>query len=510
MEPKPRRKGSSRKPSPEPSSGAVQPVTPPHGGPWTLEIASGVLRLSEGARRALRVQDAPPAGDFADLLPIDDEARRKVREAIGHCIASGAGFDLSLRCAEGHKPASLRVVGGVAPEADGVARSVIGVVCDTEEESRLAAELAARRAHVRSILETAPDGMVVIDERGRIESFNSAAERMFGYSEAEAIGKNVAILMSSTDRLRHDDYMDRYKTTHEAKIIGVGRIVTGQRKDGAQFPLHLSIGETRVDGRRLFTSFMHDLTEERRSESRMQALQSELAHISRLSALGEMGSALAHELNQPLAAIGNYITGSRRLLVDAEGPAAARVEAALARAAEQVLRAGQIIRRLRDFVSRRGAERRVESLSRLVEEASALGLVGAREKGVSLKFRLDPIHDEVYVDRIQIEQVLVNLLRNGLDAMENASRRDLLVTSRRIAPGFVEVAVSDTGAGLAPDAAARLFEPFFTTKPAGLGVGLSISRGIVEAHGGVMTAEGNAGGGATFRFTLPLPSARAP
>ena len=242
--------------------------------------------------------------------------------------------------------------------------------------------------------------------------------------------------------------MSRYMTTGERRIIGIGRIVTGQRKDGSQFPLHLSVGEVSVEGRRMFTGFMHDLTEERRSESRTQALQAELAHISRLSALGEMGSALAHELNQPLAAIGNYITGSRRLLADAPAPAAARIESALERAAEQVLRAGQIIRRLRDFVSRRAVERRPESLVKLVEEASALGLVGAREQGVALNYSLDPEHNSVLVDRVQIEQVLVNLLRNGLDAMETAERRELTVSSRLAAPGLLEVAVSDTGAGI--------------------------------------------------------------
>jgi two-component system sensor kinase FixL len=346
--------------------------------------------------------------------------------------------------------------------------------------------------------------MVVTDSAGIIQSFSRAAERMFGYAESEAAGRNVTMLMAEPDRSRHDAHMAHYMETGERHIIGIGRIVTGRRKDGAQFPLHLSVGEAKIEGRRLFTSFMHDLTEVRRTETRTQQLQSDLAHISRLSALGEMGSALAHELNQPLAAVNNYITGSRRLLADAPGPAAAKVEGALQRAAEQVLRAGQIIRRLRDFVSRRAVERTTERVSKLVEEASALGLVGAREKGVTLKFNLDPNHDVIFADRVQIEQVLVNLLRNGLDSMETVERRELTVASRARPPGMVEIAVSDTGGGIAPDALARLFDPFFTTKPAGLGVGLSISRGIVEAHGGEMSAENNPDGGATFRFTLPL------
>ncbi|HXT05904.1 MAG TPA: PAS domain S-box protein [Roseiarcus sp.] len=484
------------KTSPPPSSAA--------GGAWIFDAATGCARLSAGARRLVGVKAGELVGDLVDGLPLDEASRIEARAAIAACVAGGGDFDLKLRCAEGHDLAALRLTGGAVADEDGVLRRLVGVVCDATEAARLAEEVAERAAHLHSILETAQEGMVVIDPAGQMHSFSRAAERMFGYSEAEAIGQNVNMLMGEPDHSRHDGYLARYLETAEPRIIGIGRIVSGRRKDGSQFPLHLSVGETNVDGRRLFTGFMHDLTEERRSESLAQQLQSELAHISRLSALGEMGSALAHELNQPLAAIGNYITGSRRLLAEMPGPGAARVAGALEKAAEQVLRAGQIIRRLRDFVSRRPSERRVESVAKLVEEASALGLVGAREKRVTLRYKLAPECDDIFVDRIQIEQVLVNLLRNGLDSMECASRRELIVSSRLVSRGVLEIAVSDSGAGISAQALARLFEPFFTTKPAGLGVGLSISRGIVEAHGGDMHAENNEHGGATFRFTLPL------
>ena len=474
------------------------------GGGWIMELASEEARLSGGARRLLRLPAGETCGNLIDRLPVDAATRKQVRAAVRRCVKTGADFDLKLRFVCEEPPNAIRLIGGAVADADGVVRNLVGVLCDIEEELRLAEEVAQRAAHMTSILETALDGMVVIDSHAVIHSFSRAAERMFGYTEAEAQGRNVSLLMAEPDRSRHDGHMHRYLETGERRIIGIGRIVTGQRKDGSQFPLHLSIGEAKIEGRKLFTGFMHDLTETRRTESRTQQLQTELAHISRLSALGEMGSALAHELNQPLAAIGNYITGSRRLLADASGPVAAKVEGALERAAEQVLRAGQIIRRLRDFVSRRAVERKPERVSKLVEEASALGLVGAREKGVTLKYRLDSSRDLVLADRVQIEQVLVNLLRNGLDAMEAAERRELTVSSRVSAPGVLEIAVSDTGAGISADALTRLFDPFFTTKTAGLGVGLSISRGIVEAHGGQMWAENNADGGATFRFTLPL------
>ena len=231
--------------------------------------------------------------------------------------------------------------------------------------------------------------------------------------------------------------------------------------------------------------------------------------LSRLSAMGEMASALAHELNQPLAAISNYMKGSRRLLADSSDPNRAKIENALDRAAEQALRAGQIIRRLRDFVARGESEKRVESLSKLIEEAGALGLTGAREQGVQLRFNLNPEHDLVLVDRVQIQQVLVNLFRNALEAMVHSPRRELIASNTVVADDAIQVTVSDTGHGFHDDVKPNLFQPFFTTKDTGMGVGLSISRSIIEAHGGQMSAESNDWGGATFRFTLPAASAES-
>jgi two-component system sensor kinase FixL len=315
--------------------------------------------------------------------------------------------------------------------------------------------------------------------------------------------------MPNPDRERHDGYLARYTSTGERHIIGIGRIVTGQRKDGTTFPMHLSIGEMQSSGKPYFTGFVRDLTEHQQTQARLQELQSELVHVSRLSAMGEMASALAHELNQPLAAISNYMKGSRRLLADSPDPNRSKIENALDRAAEQALRAGQIIRRLRDFVSRGESEKRVESLSKLIEEAGALGLSGAREQGVQLRFNLDPEHDRVLVDRVQIQQVLVNLFRNALDAMANSAQRELVASNARAADDMIEVAIFDTGPGIPDDVMPNLFQTFFTTKATGMGVGLSISRSIVEAHGGRMWAESNLSGGATFRFTLPTASSES-
>ena len=363
-------------------------------------------------------------------------------------------------------------------------------------------DLLAREAHLQSILDTVPDAMIVIDEQGIMQYFSTAAERLFGHTSREAIGKNIKSLMPSPYRESHDGYLGRYRRTGERRIIGIGRVVVGERKDGSTFPMELAVGEMKSGNERFFTGFIRDLTERQKTEARLQELQSELVHISRLTAMGEMASTLAHELNQPLSAIANYMKGSQRLLEGKPDDLSKTLRGALDKAAEQALRAGQIIRRLRDFVSRGETERRVESITKLVEEASALALVGAKEQGVRVTFRLDPRADLVLADRVQVQQVLINLIRNAIDAMEASHRRELVVSTGTTDDDMITVSVADTGTGVAEEVAPQLFQPFVTTKRQGMGVGLSISRTIVEAHGGEIWLEPNPEGGTVFHFTL--------
>jgi two-component system sensor kinase FixL len=391
--------------------------------------------------------------------------------------------------------AAFAVIGlGIAGVGELLRRNRLRATASTQDA-------LAREAHLQSILDTVPDAMIVIDERGIMQSFSSAASRLFGYAPGEVIGKNVKLLMPSPYRESHDGYLDRYLRTGERRIIGIGRVVVGERRDGSTFPMELSVGEMSSANRRFFTGFIRDLTERQRTEGRLQELQTELIHISRLTAMGEMASALAHELNQPLSAIANYMKGSRRILESRSDEDLVVVRGAMDKAAEQSLRAGQIIGRLRDFVARGESERRIESLKKLIEEASALALVGAKEHGIRVRFQIDQAHGLVLVDKVQIQQVLLNLIRNAIEAMEESPRRELVIASRP-AGELVEVLVADTGPGIAPEITDQLFQPFITTKRLGMGVGLSISRSIVESHGGQIAVEPNQGGGTVFRFTL--------
>jgi two-component system sensor kinase FixL len=369
------------------------------------------------------------------------------------------------------------------------------------EKENAIADLEAREAHLQSILDSVPDAMIVIDEHGIIQSFSVAAEVQFGWPSADVLGRNISILMPSPYRDAHNGYLARYLMTGERRMIGIDRVVMGERRDGSTFPMEISVGETKTGRRRFFTGFVRDLSERQAVERRFQGVQSELAHVSRLSAMGEMASALAHELNQPLSATANYLQGSLRLL-EQEPMDMTLLKEALASAGEQMFRAGDIIRRLRDFVAKGETDRQTESLPQLLEEAGALAMVGARDLGIRLRFDIDPTLSLVNVDKVQIQQVVLNLMRNSIEAMADAPKRELSVTAKNRPDNMVEVAVRDTGSGLGKEMAAQLFQPFVTTKEKGMGVGLSISRTIIEAHGGRIWAEPNPKGGTVFKFTL--------
>jgi len=439
---------------------------------------------------------APPAVVFALAL-----ARGIRSAAIGAGIVlAGIGASLiafdSVSATEAATSAALT---GVLAYFGVLSREYRSNVHNTYGQVRRA------EAQVRGLFETAPDAAVVIDAGGIIQSFNRAAIRQFGYLESEVIGQNVRTLMPEPYRGEHDGYIERYLRTKERRIIGIDRVVVGRRKDGSTFPMKLVVGETRTDGILHFTGFIRDLTERAESQARLQETQNELARLARLHELGEMASTLAHELNQPLTAIANLAQGCNRILrsMDANEQTM-RMREALEETARQSLRAGEIIRRLRELVATGETMRQPENIRPLVEEAGALALVGSRERGIRTVFDFQAGPIQVMVDRVQIQQILINLIRNAMEAMYDRQERELEI--RIVSDGDKEVSVeiADTGPGIADDVAERLFTPFVTTKANGMGIGLSISKRIAEAHGGQLTMRGNTRGGATFRLTLPL------
>jgi two-component system sensor kinase FixL len=457
----------------------------------------------------------PRPADLLTLVHADDRAR--LQSALDLAVNAGRALDLDVRAVRPDGALRWLRLHAATQRDDAAADAVLrGVALDVTTYHELRQMLEEREAQLRSILETVPAAMIVVDDHGLIQSFSATAERMFGHMTASVLGRNVSLLMPGPDRERHDGYMQRYMTTGERHIIGIGRVVRGLRADGSEFPIHLSVGEVdRQPGRRLFTGFVQDMSQRHADEARVNELRAELLHVSRVGDMGQMASALAHELNQPLTAAAAAVRAAERMLGGGTPDAGLlpHLREAMALATEQVLRAGQIVRRLRDFVDKGRAERHREDLAKVIDDACALALVGTAERGVSVRMTVPRGIRPLLLDRVQIQQVLVNLIRNAVEAMcgegspPSARPRELLLTASD--GEKVTVSVADTGPGVAPDVAARLFEPFVTSKRGGMGVGLSICRSIVEAHGGRLWAEANPGGGTVFRFELPAPPADA-
>jgi two-component system sensor kinase FixL len=365
-------------------------------------------------------------------------------------------------------------------------------------------DLAVGESSLRAILDTAVDGIIIIDAHGTVRLYNPACQKIFGYSPEEVIGRNVKMLMPSPYHDEHDGYLHRYRDTGQRRIIGIGREVVGRRKDGSTFPMDLSVGEARQRSERVFVGIIRDITERHRMRQRMLEMQAELIHVSRLSAMGEMASTLAHELNQPLTAVMNYVQAAQRMVEVPDRFPAKRITEIMGKAVDQAERAGEIIRRLREFIRRGETDRVATDANQVVREAGELGLIGAREQGIASRFVLSEALPPVMIDHIQIQQVILNLVRNSIEALRQMPLREIAFRTAMSDGGFVEVVISDTGPGLPPEVVDRLFQPFVTTKPNGTGIGLSISRSIIEAHGGRLSAVANPAGGAAFRFTLPI------
>lgn len=364
-------------------------------------------------------------------------------------------------------------------------------------------------ARLSSVLDTAADGIVVIDERGRILVFNSACERMFGYRSEEIIGENIRMIMPGRYSTEHDNYIDQYRETGVKRVIGIGREVKGRHRDGSIFPIELSVGEASTPEGRQFIGILRDVRQRKEAEDRLNELQSDLVHMARVSAMDEMGAALAHELNQPLTAIMLYLQAIQRAGQREDGTGLPdALKTILSKAVREAERAGTIIQRMRSFVEKREPERKMCDLRALVDEAVELTLLGHRA-GVRVIRQHASDLPSVSVDSVQIQQIIVNLTRNAIEAVRRAPIHEIRISTRSRAD-TVEVQVSDSGPGIPQEALPTLFKAFSTSKRTGLGLGLAISRSIAQNHGGDLTVDpGGHGHGATFTLHLPIPHEKA-
>ncbi|MBS0274715.1 MAG: PAS domain S-box protein [Proteobacteria bacterium] len=383
-------------------------------------------------------------------------------------------------------------------------RVFVGIVHDltkirAEEEHR-----AQSDRQLAQIVESSDDAIISKRLDGIVQTWNAGAERIFGYNHAEMIGRPISAIIPPERQQEEDAILERVRGGESILHYETTRI----RKDGREIAISLSVSPVRDGSGAVIgaSKISRDVTERRRAEERENALQAELAHVSRVSAVGQLSSALAHELNQPLTAIMNYVSAAKMRLSEGAQGQSDKTVTLLDRAIGQAERAGTIIQRLRAFLEKREPQRAGEELNTVLQEAIALGFVGSMEEGVKLVLDLAGDLPPVQVDKVQIQQVIVNLIRNATEAMRDSPVRELVISSYRAGSGLVEISVADTGPGISDAIAAQLFEAFVTTKEKGMGVGLSICRTIVEAHGGHISAVPNQPNGTIFKIQLPVNS----
>jgi two-component system sensor kinase FixL len=472
---------------------------------YMLDPQGRVTLWNRGAERIKGWSEAEIVGrDFAIFYPPDDIAAGKPRSDLARANDLGRIEEESWRVRKDGSEFLASVTMTALRDENGALKGFGKVIRDITDQKAAEAAIVRREHHLRSILATVPDAMIVMDELGTVSSFSAAAEQLFGFAEHEVVGRNVNMLMPAADRSDHDSHLSTYLKTGVRHIIGSVRNVTAMRRSGETFPIELAVGEVSISGERIFTGFIRDVTTRRESETKMKELQSELVHVSRVSAMGTMASTLAHEINQPLTAIANYLETARAMIGETADQQLGEIGEAIELAAAQSLRAGNIVRRLRAFVDGGETSFELEPLDDLVREASNLGLIGAHEAGVTVKIDIAPGFNHVRVDRIQIQQVIVNLIRNALQSMQGTVSKELSIVATLDDQSWVKISVIDTGTGIEPGVRTRLFEAFATTKEDGMGLGLSICRTIVEAHGGRIWADAVQGGGTAFSFCIPL------
>ena len=370
------------------------------------------------------------------------------------------------------------------------------------------ADASTGSVQLEQVLDAMVESMIIIDNLGIIEQINKATVGMFGYEPAELIGLNISTLMPRREQARHDNYLDRYQRTGERRIIGAGREVRAQRKDGSHFPAQIAVGEVSAAGQTRYIGLIRDLTDQRDLEEQALQRREEMVNVSRLSIMGEMAAAMAHELNQPLTAIANYAAASMRLLD--KGPEhTGDVKEALQEIYDQAHRAGEVIRRTRNFTKSAEAARGETTLAEVARPIRSLAELDTKANNIRLAWEIPTDLPPIDVDSIQIQQVILNLIRNAVDAMRDTDpeHRNIIVRAKMTAPHQIRLEVCDHGHGVNAGKSSDIFNAFFTTKKTGMGMGLAICKTIVRAHGGELGFRSNdqklGDCGSTFFFTIP-------
>ena len=378
--------------------------------------------------------------------------------------------------------------------------------------AKVTRDISARKSaeeKTRLMVELAINAMILVDARGLLVQVNPQTEKLFGYSQEELLGKPVEMLVPESFQQKHPAQRDKFFANPSVRDMGAGRDLHARRKDGTEFSVEIGLNPIDIGDELLVIGSIVDITERKRAEEKARLHLAELAHAGRLSTVGEMFSGLAHEINQPLAAASNYARACVRMAKSKNGATREQLQEWLEKTAAQAERASEIVKRLGTFMKKERSTRSELNVNRLIETVLALPVLltspidGSTPANVRVELQ-EPL-PLIVADKVQIEQVLVNLIRNANEAMagiEGVKRRLTVKTEQK--NRVIQVSVSDTGHGIPLEVQAQLFKPFFTTKADGMGLGLSISRSIIETHRGEMFIKSSPGNGTTIVFQLPI------
>jgi len=359
-------------------------------------------------------------------------------------------------------------------------------------------------ARLIAIIDASPDAFIIIDQDGKIELINAAVESMFLYSRKELMGQNVNMLIPGSLKNAHDDYLSSYKKSGKSNIIGTGRKLRAKKSDGQEFPIYLSVGEVKHSSHIQFVGIIRDISSEEQYQATLIDNQQKLMQAARLSSMGELAAGITHEINQPLSAISNYAQASKRLLNSPDTDHTKTIYKALDTIDKQAQRASDFIIGLKALANKHASQRKRVRLLPLMEETVMLAKLDARVLNHEIILHLQESQDiEVLADPIQIQQVLLNLIRNALDAIEQIKDSPILIKATRLSSSDIEISVIDCGKGIDKQTTEQIFTPFFTTKESGMGIGLAVCKTIINAHGGRIYFVANDPKGCIFSFSLP-------
>jgi PAS domain S-box-containing protein len=384
-----------------------------------------------------------------------------------------------------------------------------------EIADRKRAEEAFRRVEreARSIVDSALDAVVVMDADGLITDWNKQAEEIFGWTRSEALGRRMSeTIIPAQHRLSHERGLQRFFKTGEGPVLNNRIEITALRRDGGEFPVELTITPLKSGDSWTFSSFVRDISERRRAEEKLREseinlrnAQAELAHVNRVMTMGELTASIAHEVNQPLAAI--VASGdSCSAWLSNDPPNLDKARAAASRIIQAATQASEIVQRLRALFKKTTSMTASVDMNAVIEDTISLVHHETERNKIFLRTELDPGVPSVSGDRVQLQQVILNLAMNGIESISglDSEPKRLMIRSTLSNPDELLVSVEDTGLGIDAQHADRVFTPFFTTKPQGIGMGLPICRSIIEAHGGRLWAAKNEPRGAVFHFALPV------